>query len=157
MSSSRGVPQTEYIKYVPEPRTMKRIGKLHTRLYRLSGGLIGGRIDGLDILLLTTIGRKSGEKRTVPLPYYRDGKRYVLIASFGGNAKNPAWFHNLSANPDVTLQVGFRRMAAKATVADEAERARIWAQITHDFPRYLVYQDKTERKIPVVVLEPLKK
>lgn len=157
MPFSRSVPQTEYIKYVPEPGTMKRIGKLHTRLYRASGGLIGGRIDGLDILLLTTIGRKSGEERTVPLPYFRDGQRYVLIASFGGNEKNPAWFHNLSANPDVKLQVGFRRMQAKAIVTEPAERARIWGQITHEFPRYLVYQQKTERQIPVVVLEPVKK
>ena len=150
------MPQTEYIKYVPEPGTMKRIGKLHTRLYRASGGLIGGRIDGLYICLLTTIGRKSGEQRTVPLPYFRDGKRYLLVASFGGNAKNPAWVHNLTANPDVQLQVGFRRMKARATAADEAERERLWQRIATDFPRYVVYQAKTDRKIPIIVLEPLR-
>ncbi len=147
------MPQTEYIKYVPEPGTMKRIGKLHTRLYRASFGLIGGRIDGLDICLLTTIGRKSGQERTVPLPYFRDGQRYLLVASFGGNEKNPAWVHNLTANPDVKLQVGFRRMRAQATAAGESERARLWGRITHDFPRYLVYQQKTERTIPIIVLE----
>jgi len=147
------MPQTEYIKYVPEPGTMKRIGKFHTRLYRATGGLIGGRIDGLDICLLTTIGRKSGQARTVPLPYFRDGERYLLVASFGGNEKNPAWVHNLTAHPEVQLQVGFRRMRAKATAADETERERLWQMITTEFPRYLAYQQKTERKIPVIVME----
>lgn len=154
MSSSSAVPQTEYIKYVPEPGTMKRIGKFHTRLYRATGGLIGGRIDGLDILLLTTTGRKSGEQRTVPLPYYRDGGRYLLVASYGGNEKNPAWFHNLSADPKVQIQVGFRKIKALATPAPEPERTRLWTQISTAFPRYVVYQQKTERKIPIIVLEP---
>ena len=146
------MPQTEYIKYVPEPGTMKRIGKFHTRLYRATGGLIGGRIDGLDILLLTTVGRKSGEKRTVPLPYYRDGQRYLLVASYGGNEKNPAWVHNLTANPSVEIQVGFRKMKAQALPANEPERTRLWDQISTAFPRYLAYQQKTERKIPIIVL-----
>ncbi len=154
MASSDAVPQTEYIKYVPEPGTMKRIGKFHTRLYRLTGGLIGGRIDGLDILLLTTVGRKSGEKRTVPLPYYRDGGRYLLVASFGGNAKNPAWVHNLTANPGVQIQVGFRKIKAQAMAAEEPERNKLWEEIATAFPRYRVYQQKTERTIPVIVLEP---
>ena len=153
MPESQTMPQTRYIKYVPEERTMKRIGKLHTRLYRATGGLVGGKVDGLKIMLLTTVGRKSGEKRTVPLPYYRDGKRYVLVASFGGNDKNPAWFHNISANPEIEIQVGFRKLKARATIADEAERKRIWDQITYEFPRYLEYQKKTTREIPIVVIE----
>jgi F420H(2)-dependent quinone reductase len=154
MASSDTVPQTDYIKYVPEPRMMKRISKFHTRLYRATGGLIGGRVDGLDILLLTTVGRKSGEKRTVPLPYYQDGGRYLLVASYGGNAKNPAWVHNLTANPSVEIQVGFRKMRAQALAAAEPERTRLWAQISTAFPRYLAYQQKTERTIPIIVLEP---
>lgn len=149
------MPQTKYISYIPKPATMKRIGALHVRLYRASLGLLGGRIDGLDILLLTTTGKKTGQKRTVPLPFFRDGKRYVLIASFGGNAKNPAWYANLLANPRVQLQVGFRRMTAQALVLEGTERERVWGQVSYDFPRYLKYQAMTERQIPVVLLEPV--
>jgi deazaflavin-dependent oxidoreductase (nitroreductase family) len=147
------MPQTDYIKYVPEERTMKRIGRFHTRLYRASFGLIGGRIDGLDILLLTTVGRKSGQKRTVPLPYFREGQSFVLIASFGGNDKNPAWLLNVQDQPDVEIQVGRRRMQVRARITEGEERAGIWTRITRDFPRYLAYQEKTTRQIPVVVLE----
>jgi deazaflavin-dependent oxidoreductase (nitroreductase family) len=148
------MPQDRYIKYVPSEPTMKRIGKWHVRLYRATRGLIGKRVDGLDVLLLTTTGKKTGLARTVPLPYYRDGARYVLVASFGGNAKNPAWFHNLAANPGVELQVGAKRFRARAVITDEVERQRIWGDITREYPRYLQYQQKTERKIPIVLLTP---
>jgi deazaflavin-dependent oxidoreductase (nitroreductase family) len=157
MRYSESTPQTSYVKWVPKERNMKRIGKLHVGVYRSTFGLVGGRIDGLDIMLLTTIGKKSGEKRVVPLPFFRDGKRFVLIASFGGNAKNPAWLNNLTANPDVHIQVGFRRMKARATVADSQERDRIWSEITRAYPRYLEYQKKTDRQIPVVVIERAKR
>jgi deazaflavin-dependent oxidoreductase (nitroreductase family) len=149
------MPQTKYISYVPGPATMKRIGALHVRLYRLSFGLLGGRLDGLNMLLLTTTGKKTGKERTVPLPFFRDGDRYVLIASFGGNAKNPAWFANLLANPRVQIQIGARRMQAQAVVLEGAERARVWGKVSYDFPRYLTYQAKTDREIPVVLLQPL--
>jgi deazaflavin-dependent oxidoreductase (nitroreductase family) len=148
------MPQTKYIRWVPTPETIKRIAKLHVPLYRATWGILGGRVDGLDILLLTTLGKKTGLLRTVPLPYFRDGERYVLIASFGGNSKNPAWYNNLQAQPEVELQVGRKRMKACAKVADGAERERIWSRVTHDFPRYLRYQAQTARLIPVVVLEP---
>src|SRR4051794_26314449 len=147
------MPQDKYIRYVPSEATMKRIGKWHVRLYRATRGLLGSRVDGLDILLLTTTGKKTGIARTVPLPYYRDGQHYVLIASFGGNDKNPAWFGNLRANPEVELQVGARSMKARAQIAEESERLRIWGQLTHDYPRYLAYQARTERPIPVVILQ----
>jgi F420H(2)-dependent quinone reductase len=154
MSLPDATPQTNYVKYVPKEGTMKRIGKFHVKLYKLTGGLLGKRVDGLDILLLSTIGKKTGEKRTVPLPFYRDGERFLLVASFGGNDKNPAWFNNLAANPNVELQVGFQKMKAVAKVAEPAEREKLWADVTRAFPRYLAYQEKTERKIPIVVLEP---
>jgi deazaflavin-dependent oxidoreductase (nitroreductase family) len=153
MRYSESAPQTSYIKWVPREPLMKLLGKFHTQFYRYSGGLIGGRIDGLDILVLTTIGSKTGEKRSVPLPYFRDGKNYVLIASFGGNDKNPAWLNNLSKTPEVELRVGFASLKARASVAKQDERTRIWGNITAAFPRYLQYQQKTERQIPVVVLE----
>ncbi len=145
-------PQTEYIKWVPEPRVMKRMGNWHVRLYRLTGGLLGGRMDGLDMLLLTTRGRKTGLERTVPLPYYRDGERYLLIASYGGNARNPAWLDNIAANGEVTIQIGRKRRKVRAVVAAGAERQRLWSEVTALFPRYLAYQEKTARQIPVVVI-----
>ena len=147
------MPQTKYIRYVPSASNIKRIGVWHVRLYRATRGLIGKRADGLDILLLTTVGRKTAIERTVPLPYFRDGSRYVLIASFGGNEKNPAWLHNLQAKPAVRLQVGARRFDAKAEIVQGQERERIWSELTREYPRYLNYQAKTTRQIPVVVLE----
>jgi deazaflavin-dependent oxidoreductase (nitroreductase family) len=148
------MPQTKYIRWVPTPSWIKRIDKIHVPLYRFSRGLLGGRVDGLDILLLTTTGKKTGLARTVPLPFFRDGARYVLIGSFGGNPTNPAWVGNLTATPRVDVQVGARKFPALAQITQGAERERIWNQVTHDFPRYRVYQETTPRQIPVVVIEP---
>jgi deazaflavin-dependent oxidoreductase (nitroreductase family) len=146
------MPQTQYIAYVPPPNAIKRIGKVHTLLYRATFGLIGRRLDGLDVLLLTTIGKQTGRARCVPMPYFRAGADYLLVASFGGNAKNPAWLGNLIANPEVHVQVGRQRFVAQARVAQSAERDRLWADITYEHPRYLEYQTRTSRIIPVVVL-----
>ena len=153
MSKQRTTPQTDYVQWVPKPGLMKRMGHWHATLYRLTGGLLGGRMDGLEMMLLTTTGRKSGKPRTVPLPYFRDGAHYVLIASYGGNPRNPAWLDNIAANGEVTIQIRFRRAKARAVVADDAERDRIWRDITALYPRYLAYQEKTPRRIPVVVIK----
>jgi deazaflavin-dependent oxidoreductase (nitroreductase family) len=153
MPRQRTTPQTDFVKWVPKPGLMKRLGRWHVALYRLTGGLLGGRMDGLEMLLLTTTGRKTGKARTVPLPYFRDGADYVLIASYGGNPRNPAWLDNIAANGDVTIQIGFRRAKARAVVADDAARDRIWREITALYPRYLAYQEKTPRRIPVVVVK----
>jgi deazaflavin-dependent oxidoreductase (nitroreductase family) len=147
------MPHTQYIRWVPAPDNIKRIGKIHELLYVYSLGLIGGRLDGLDILLLTTQGRKTGRERRVPLPYFRDGSRYVLVASFGGNPTNPAWFTNLLENPNVGMQRGSRRWRAQARVTQDPERSRLWEQITHEHPRYLNYQTKTPREIPIVLID----
>ena len=147
------MPHTQYIRWVPSPTTIKRIGKIHEQLYVWTRGLIGCRLDGLDILLLTTTGRKTGIARRVPMPYFRDGSRYLLVASFGGNASNPAWFGNLLENPDVELQCMARCWRAQARVADGAERERLWNLITYEHPRYHAYQAKTARQIPIVVLD----
>ena len=152
MAKERTTPQTDYIRWVPAPGLMKRMGNWHVTLYRLTGGLLGGRMDGLDMLLLTTRGRKSGQPRTVPLPYYRDCERLLLIASYGGNASNPQWLENVAAQPEVELQIGFKRRKARATVATGAERERLWQAVTTLVPRDLAYQQKTAREIPVVVL-----
>jgi deazaflavin-dependent oxidoreductase (nitroreductase family) len=146
------MPQTHYIRFVPSPAVIKRIGQIHTQLYRLSLGLIGRRVDGLDILLLTTTGKRSGRPRTVPLPYFCVGSQRLLVASFGGNAEHPAWYRNLEAKPKVTVQLGSVKQSRSARITAGEERARLWAQITHDFPRYAEYQKRTTRLIPVVVL-----
>jgi deazaflavin-dependent oxidoreductase (nitroreductase family) len=146
--------QTNYIRWVPAPENIKRIGKIHARLYVWTRGLVGSRLDGMDVLLLTTRGRKSGTQRCVPLPYFRDGERLLVVAAFGGNVANPAWIANIERDPEVAVQVGGRRWRTRARVAAGEERARLWSSITYDFPRYAVYQTKTEREIPIVVLYP---
>jgi F420H(2)-dependent quinone reductase len=127
----------------------------HTALYRLTGGLIGHRTPGAPpALLLDHVGAKSGAKRTSPLVYGRDGENFVLIASKGGYPKNPAWFHNLKANPDTTIQVGSKRQDVHARVAEGEERARLWKLMVGVYGGYEGYRKRTEREIPVVVLEP---
>lgn len=143
----------KFIKWVPSPAVLAKISQAHIWLYRRTAGLVGQRLDGLDICLLTTRGRKSGQERTAPLPYFRDGERIVLIASNGGRDKHPAWFLNLSDNPDVELQIGARRLKLRARKAEGEERSRIWALVTRDHPRFDRYVAWTKRVIPVVVLD----
>jgi deazaflavin-dependent oxidoreductase (nitroreductase family) len=106
-------------------------------------------------LLLTTTGRRSGEKRVMPLPYGRDGSNYVVIASRGGSPDHPGWYYNLSATPQVELKVANTQLQARARTATGAERDRLWQMMAEVYPPYPSYQVKCERQIPVVVLEPL--
>jgi F420H(2)-dependent quinone reductase len=128
----------------------------HTLAYRATRGLIGHRIPGLraPILLLEHVGAKSGKRRTSPLLYIPDGERYVIVASKGGFPKHPAWFHNLRAHPDVTVQVGSAKREVRARVASGAERERLWQRAVELYGPYADYQKRTERQIPLVVLEP---
>jgi deazaflavin-dependent oxidoreductase (nitroreductase family) len=129
-------------------------GPEHVRVYRETGGERGYDWRGTTILLLTTIGRKSGEERTTPLIHRTDGERYVIIASKGGAADDPAWFKNLSKNPDrIEIQVKGDRFPVTASVAEGPERERLWKLMTEVWPDYDDYQVKTDRQIPVVVLE----
>jgi deazaflavin-dependent oxidoreductase (nitroreductase family) len=105
-------------------------------------------------LLLDHVGAKSGTRRTSPLVYTVDGANLVLVASKGGYPKNPGWFHNLLANPDTTVQVGASRRDVHAHVADAEERARLWPLVLQTYKGYADYQKRTEREIPLVVLEP---
>ncbi|MAE94265.1 MAG: hypothetical protein CL910_06355 [Deltaproteobacteria bacterium] len=136
---------------------MKRIGRFHTWLFRRTGGRIGGRVDGLDVLLLTVRGRRSGLPRTQPLPYFHDsqhpGERLVLLASFGGNERDPDWCRNLDEDPEVKVRLKQASGKGSARRAAGEERTRLWREITEEHPRYLAYQDKTRREIPVVVIE----
>ena len=134
---------------------LRRLMGGHTAVYRATGGWIGHKFPGSPpMLLLDHVGAKSGQKRTTPLVYVKDGENLVLVASKGGNPKNPAWFHNLRANPDTIVQVGPEKRHMRAHVADEKERARLWPKAVETYSGYRGYQKRTEREIPLVVLEP---
>ncbi len=126
---------------------------LQIMLYRLTGGRVGGRMGDLPILLLTTTGRRSGESRTTPLIYGRDGDAFVIVASKGGADEPPGWFVNLEAEPEVQVQVLADRFTAHARTATPEERPRLWEMMVGHWPHYDEYQRKTSREIPVVVLE----
>jgi deazaflavin-dependent oxidoreductase (nitroreductase family) len=127
----------------------------HGVLYRATGGLIGHHLPGLPpFLLLEHVGAKSGKRRTTPLLYVRDGERYVVVASKGGHPRHPAWLHNLRAHPDTTIQVGRRRIPVRAREARAEERDRLWAKAVAAWRAYEDYQARTEREIPLVILEP---
>ena len=127
---------------------------LNVWLYRLSGGRVMGKMGAAPILLLTTLGRKSGRKRTVPLLYLKDDGSFVIVASFAGSPKHPAWFVNLEANPKVELQVGGERLAAVARRATAQEKARLWPALVSIYPRYEDYQKRTAREIPLAIITP---
>ncbi len=133
----------------------RRVMGGHTVAYRLTGGLIGHRFPGAPpSLLLDHVGAKSGTKRTTPLPYLRDGDDFVIVASKGGHPSNPGWFYNLRANPDTTVQVGSKRRPVHARVANPEERTRLWPKVVEIYSGYAGYQKRTDREIPLVILEP---
>ena len=125
---------------------------LHTAVYRLSGGRLGGKMGNLRILLLTTTGRKSGQPRTVPLVFFEDGERLVVIASRGGDPRDPQWWENLKREPAAQVQVGAERRRMRARVASVEERARLWPRVLRENPAYAAYEKRTTREIPVVIL-----
>ena len=134
---------------------LRRVGSLHTHLYRATRGRVGHRFPGgPPVLLLDHVGAKSGTKRTTPLLYMTDGEDIVLVASKGGYPKHPSWFHNLLANPDTTVQVGSARRGVHARVADPDERSRLWPVAVAAYGGYADYQRRAEREIPLVILEP---
>jgi len=121
--------------------------------FRTNRGKVGGQMAGMPLLLLTTVGAKSGRSLTKPLAYTTDGERIVVIASFAGSAHNPAWFVNLEANPTVTVEIGSERFQARATVTSGEERQRLFKHQAEKMPIFNDYQKKTTRLIPVVALE----
>jgi F420H(2)-dependent quinone reductase len=133
----------------------RNVMKGHTTVYRLTNGLIGHRMPGgPPMLLLDHLGAKTGTKRTSPLVYVTDGKDYVIVASKGGHPKHPGWYHNLRANPETTIQVGSKRHAVRARVANAEEHKRLWPKAVAAYSGYTGYQERTNRKIPLVILEP---
>ena len=130
------------------------ITAVHRFLYRASGGRVGARAGRLTFLLLEHTGRKTGRLFVAPLLYVEDGDRFVVVGSNAGDDRDPAWWQNLKARPEASVQVGTRRLAVRARAAVGEERARIWRRLLEGWPQYARYQERTAREIPIVVLEP---
>jgi deazaflavin-dependent oxidoreductase (nitroreductase family) len=135
------------------PPDISLIGDEHVRRYEETDGEVGHEWNGATCLVLTTKGRKTGQDRKFALIYARDGDDYLVVASMGGAPRHPGWYLNLSANPDVTVQVKGDRFPARARTATADERPRLWEIVNQVWPNYDVYATRTTREIPVVVLE----
>jgi len=121
--------------------------------FRANGGNVGGEWDGYHLLLLHSTGAKTGQHRVNPVGYRRDGDRFVVLGSNGGAPSHPDWFHNLRANPQVSVEVGKERFDVRARFAVDEERERLWREFKEEIPVLADYEQKTSREIPVVVLE----
>jgi deazaflavin-dependent oxidoreductase (nitroreductase family) len=151
---------------MPSDRTLSRFsmampaaalrisGKLNVPLYRLSGGRLGGKVGRAPVLLLTSTGRRSGQQRTAPVLYLKDGERLVVIGSNAGNAKAPAWALNLKSNPDAEVEVGREHSLVRARVTEGEERAELWRKMNEQYAGFDAYDANTSRDIAVFVLEP---
>lgn len=133
---------------------IRAFGDFHAWAYEVSGGRWGGRLQGLPMVLLHLIGRKSGKSRRTPLLYMKAGEDLVIVASFYGSPGHPAWYHNLMANPECDIRVGPRRYRVRARTAKSEEREKLWPQLVDFYPDYAAYQSRTDREIPVVILSP---
>ena len=142
---------------MPSDLQLKTMNIVHRLILTASFGKIGWGAMGMPVVELTTIGRKSGQPRTTMLTSpWQEGGKYVIVASRGGDDRNPAWFLNLRDNPEVEARIGGgSRQKMHARVADADERARLWPKLTAEHSNYAGYQASTEREIPVVLLEPV--
>ena len=144
---------------VPAPgalgaRALNVLTRLHVAACRRTGGRIGRKLSGAPVLLLDHVGRRSGTRRTTPLLYLANGEDLVVVGSRGGSKAPPAWWLNLEASPRTTVQVGPRRREVLARTASPDEKARLWPRLVESYSDYQTYQDRTEREIPVMILEP---
>ena len=141
---------------VPSDLSWKALNTAHRWVLRLTGGRVGWRAAGMPVLELRTIGRKSGKPRSVMLPSpVQDGETWVVVASRGGDDHHPAWFLNLRDHPDVDVsRQGKPKRSMRARIATHQERALLWPQVTATYSGYAGYQEKTDREIPLVLLEP---
>ena len=160
---------TEPVKIKPKPEGLdkpyvgtiiKTMSKVNVWVYRWTGGLLGSKWRvgsafpwGVPVLLLTTIGRKSGQPRTAPLLFIEEGEAVIIWASQGGLPKDPLWYKNLVANPECGVQIKRRKMKMRARTADPAERARLWPKVVAHYPDFASYETWTDRVIPLVILE----
>ena len=136
-------------------RALKAMFKAHATIYERSGGRIGTSVAGLATLLLSVTGRKSGQTRSTPLAYFRDGDNYVVVGSDGAAKRDPQWWKNLQVDPNGAIRTGRNKFKVKATLATGAERERLWEIGTKFNPMWATYQTRTERELPVVVLTPV--
>ena len=120
--------------------------------FRANGGKVGGPFAGAPVLLLTTKGAKTGQTRVNPLVYLEDASRYVIIASYAGAPTNPPWYHNLIANPTVTIEVGTQTLKVRGEVVSEPDRTRLYKKMESMMPAFTEYRQKTTRVIPVIAL-----
>jgi len=134
-------------------RAQNELNRRFIDAIRAGGGTLPDGASGAPILLLTTTGRRSGQPRTVPLLYTRDGERYVVLASYLGSPTHPDWYHNLLAQPTATVELPGERFAVRCSVAQGAERDRLFERQAAQMPMFTEYQQKTSRRIPVVLLE----
>ena len=130
------------------------LGKAHLAVHRVTRGRVLGSVAGMPVLLLTTTGRRSGKARTTPLTFFRDGTDLVVIASNGGADRPPAWSLNLQQTPRAVVEIGTDKLAVTARAASEQERERLWVVVTATYAGYARYQERTTRRIPVVLLTP---
>jgi deazaflavin-dependent oxidoreductase (nitroreductase family) len=137
-----------------KPPDLELVGPEHIRRYRETNGEVGYIWNGVPTLLLTTTGRRSGEARTSALIFGRDGGDYLVVASMGGAPTHPDWYRNLLAHPSAEIQVREERISVVSRTAGEDEKPRLWGIVTDAWPNYDVYQSRTDRVIPLVVLTP---
>jgi len=133
---------------------IRAMSSTHGRVYRASEGRLLGRLAGMPVLLLTTTGRRSGRPRTAALTYFRDGADLVVIGSFGGSDRPPAWWLNLERDPRASVLIGGTTSKVTARAATAEEHDRLWPLVTAAYPGYARYQERTARRIPIVMLTP---
>lgn len=140
---------------MPSDSLLKLVNRAHRTLLQVTGGRVGASAKGMPVIQLTTVGRRSGEERSVMLtcPIHEDGT-YVVVGSRGGDDQHPAWFLNLQAESKVGVTVGGQRRPMVARVATGADRTELWSRVTSAYPHYGGYQEKTDRELPLVVLSP---
>jgi deazaflavin-dependent oxidoreductase (nitroreductase family) len=136
------------LEVAPPSRDQERV----VAEFRAQGGKVGGYHATMQLLLLTTTGARTGQRRAVPLTYLPDGDRYIVTAGNAGSDRHPAWYYNLMANPDATVEVGSEAFTAVAVIADEAERGSLYERFAAVYPVADDYQAQTVRQIPVVIL-----
>ncbi|MGB8223560.1 MAG: nitroreductase family deazaflavin-dependent oxidoreductase [Polyangiales bacterium] len=162
---------TEIVTMKPKPegldkpyvgKIIRTMSRVHVAIYRWTGGLLGSKWRvgsafpwGIPVLLLTTIGRKSGQRRTAPLLYIEDDAKVIVVGSQGGRPNDPLWYRNLQANPRCEVQIKRRKIEMTARTASPEEREMLWPRLVEHYPDFASYQSWVERIIPVVILEPV--
>jgi deazaflavin-dependent oxidoreductase (nitroreductase family) len=133
---------------------LRAFGKLNVPIYRLTRGRVMNKVGRAPVMLLTSIGRRSGQPRTAPVLFLADGERLIVVSSNGGNDHAPAWAYNLKANPDAEVEIGGDHRRVRARVAEGEERAELWQKMNEQYAGFADYDETTSREIAVFVLEP---